>query len=118
MNRRNFLKALGIGAAALVVPKLLVTPEDEEFQQVARRYWQGTGPLGPSPYGYGERIDNWRIEFTMHPQPIRSGDGKNDVFSRDALIAVRYDVMENAAAYRQDAAFLSRFTDRSVLRTA
>ncbi len=71
MNRRNFLKALGIGAAALAVPKLLVTPEDEEFQQVARRYWQGTGPLGDQ---------------------IKAGRG--GVFSKDAIIYVKFSTIQ------------------------
>lgn len=62
MNRRGFLKLLGIGAGAAVISAALpdiLTPDDEAWEPV-RRYWQGW-----SPYGIGERKDTWGVELEL-----------------------------------------------------
>lgn len=93
MNRRGFLRTLGIGAAsagALAVSKTLITPEDEEFGRIARRFWSGwstsashqvhlsqpirdtmtwwletiDGPVGPFRCGDSVRLDRVRLELT------------------------------------------------------
>lgn len=84
MNRRNFLKALGIGAAVIAVPKLLITPGDEEFQQVARRYWPGWSRPEASitypPFAAGEYRDGVAVlnfgavpDYDYHVQAMIDG---------------------------------------------
>lgn len=73
MNRRELLKFLGIGAAtALVAPKALLTPDDAEFEQAARRYWPG-----------------WSQSSTR-----MGGTERATVFSKDTIVRLQFNARE------------------------
>lgn len=94
MDRRGFLKLLGIGAGvAVVAPTLLITPEDEEWEET-RRYWQGwSGPIAPGVTTQAQ-IDRAvaayvkDLRLMIEGEALRARNGV--VFAKEPLIHARW----------------------------